>query len=211
MDAIQQAYVVESRELLQMMEDNLLQMESNGGDPETINAIFRAAHTIKGGAGVIECDFIVEFTHVLENVLDEMRSGTIKSSPDLVEVLLECADQLNTLVGCVENDAEPADDVSAVSKSLREKLQHYLGKTSAVTKEIVLSEPGVHASGGGEMETDNWHISLRFGHDVLRKGMDPISFLNYLTELGRIIHLTTIPDAIPEAAGDGSGILLSGF
>ncbi len=89
MDAIQQAYVVESRELLQMMEDNLLQMEDNGGDSETINSIFRAAHTIKGGAGVIECKFIVEFTHVLENVLDEMRSGTIKSSPELVEVLLE--------------------------------------------------------------------------------------------------------------------------
>ncbi len=92
MDAIQQAFVVESRELLQMMEDNLLQMESNGGDAETINAIFRAAHTIKGGAGVIECKFIVEFTHVLENVLDEMRSGTIISDRALVEVLLACSD-----------------------------------------------------------------------------------------------------------------------
>jgi two-component system chemotaxis sensor kinase CheA len=199
MDAIQQAFVVESRELLQMMEDNLLQMESNGGDAETINAIFRAAHTIKGGAGVIECKFIVEFTHVLENVLDEMRDGKITADRDLIEVLLACSDQLDALVGCVENETEPGDDVNKASASLREKLQHYLGKPPAATKDVVLSEQKVHASGGGEMETDNWHLSLRFGHDVLRKGMDPASFLRYLMELGQIISLVTLPDAMPDA------------
>ena len=200
MDAIQEAYVVEGRELLQMMEDNLLQMESNGGDSDTINSIFRAAHTIKGGAGVIECKFIVEFTHVLENVLDEMRSGTITSSPALVEVLLKCSDHLGTLMACVESESEPTDDVNKISHSLREQLQHYLGQTTTASKDVVLSEPKVQASGGGEMETDNWHISLRFGPDVLRKGMDPSSFLHYLTELGQIVHLTTLPDAIPAAA-----------
>lgn len=130
MDPIQQAYVVEGRELLQMMEDNLLQMEDNGGDPDTINSIFRAAHTIKGGAGVIECKFIVEFTHVLENVLDEMRSGTIKSSPELVEVLLACSDHLSTLMGCVESESEPDEAANKISQALREKLQHYLGNAS---------------------------------------------------------------------------------
>jgi two-component system, chemotaxis family, sensor kinase CheA len=200
MDAIQQAFVVESRELLQMMEDNLLQMESSGGDAETINAIFRAAHTIKGGAGVIECKFIVEFTHVLENVLDEMRDGKITADRDLIEVLLACSDQLDALVGCVESETLPGEDVNKASTSLREKLQHYLGKPSATTaKDVVISEQKVHASGGGEMETDNWHISLRFGHDVLRKGMDPASFLRYLMELGQIVSLVTLPDAMPEA------------
>jgi two-component system chemotaxis sensor kinase CheA len=48
------------------------------------------------------------------------------------------------------------------------------------------------------METDNWHISLRFGKDVLRKGMDPASFLRYLMELGDIVSLTTLPDAMPD-------------
>jgi two-component system chemotaxis sensor kinase CheA len=200
MDAIQEAYVVESRELLQMMEDNLLQMESSGGDAETINSIFRAAHTIKGGAGVIDCKFIVEFTHVLENVLDEMRSGTITPDRNLVEVLLACSDHLSTLMACVEKETEPNDEVNKISASLRAKLQHYLGKPSAASKDVALNEPKIHASGGGEMETDNWHISLRFGHDVLRKGMDPASFLRYLAELGQIVHLTTLPDGIPEAS-----------
>ena len=199
MDAIQQAFVVESRELLQMMEDNLLQMESSGGDAETINAIFRAAHTIKGGAGVIDCKFIVEFTHVLENVLDDMRSGAIAPNKELIEVLLACSDQLETLVECVEAETEPGADVNKVGLVLREKLQQFLGKPAAAKQAVVVSQPRIETSGGGEMETDNWHISLRFGNDVLRKGMDPASFLRYLMELGQIIHLVTLPDAMPEA------------
>ncbi len=199
MDAIQQAFVIESRELLQRMEENLLQMESSGGDPETINAIFRAAHTIKGGAGVIECKFIVEFTHVLENVLDEMRAGAIAPDSGLVEVLLECSDHLSRLMGCVENEAEPADDDNQTSNSLREKLQRYLGRPAATGNDTATAEPKVQ-TGGSDMETDNWHISLRFGRDVLRKGMDPASFLRYLMELGEIVSLTTLPDALPDSA-----------
>jgi two-component system chemotaxis sensor kinase CheA len=199
MDAIQQAFVIESRELLQKMEENLLQMESDGSDPETTNSIFRAAHTIKGGAGVIECNFIVEFTHVLENLLDEMRSGNIISDRALVELLLECSDHLGKLLGCVENESEPSDEDNNISNFLKEKLQQYLGKPVVVGKDIVLNEPKFESSGGGEMETDNWHISLRFGHDVLRKGMDPTAFLRYLNELGKIISITTLPDAIPDA------------
>jgi len=202
MDAIQEAYVIESRELLQMMEENLLQLESNERDAEIINAIFRAAHTIKGGAGVIECKFIVEFTHVLENVLDEMRSETIVADRDLTEVLLKCSDQLGVLMTCVENDGEPDEATNKISHALRDKLQHCLASPTAdAPQEVVLSEAlnKVHSSGGGAMETDNWHISLRFGHDVLRKGMDPASFLRYLMELGEIISMVTLPDAIPDA------------
>lgn len=57
----------------------------------------------------------------------------------------------------------------------------------------------VQASGGGLVETDFWHISLRFGAGVLRNGMDPISFLRYLSTLGQIVHIETIPDAMPSA------------
>ena len=200
MDAIQQAYVAESREMLQMMEDNLLQMEENSANSDTINSIFRAAHTIKGGAGIIECNFIVEFTHVLENVLDEMHSGTITSSPALIEVLLSCSDQLGTLLACVENKTEPSDEINKVSLILREKLQHYLDKLSSADKDAALSASTVHASNSGLMESDNWHLSLRFGPNVMRKGMDPATSLRFLTELGQIVHLITLPDAIPEAA-----------
>ncbi len=201
MDAIQQAFVIESQELLQLMEDKLLLLENSGGDPEIINAIFRAAHTIKGSAGVIDCSFVVEFTHVLENLLDKMRDGEIAPSSELIELLLASADQLRTLVACVESESEPSADASAASAALRIKLQGYLGQPPAPSKPAAATavESAVHASGGGEMETDNWHISLRFGPDVLRKGMDPSSFIRYLMELGTIVSLTTLPDAMPDA------------
>jgi len=200
MDAIQQAFVIESQELLQQMEDNLLQMEGGGSDPEIVNAIFRAAHTIKGSAGVIECTFVVEFTHVLENVLDKMRDGEIQPVSDLVELLLACADHLRVLVACVESETTPDAEADKASHSLRSKLQEFLGAAPAATSEVASPADGVvQVSGGGEMETDNWHISLRFGKDVLRKGMDPASFIRYLMELGEIVSLTTLPDAIPDA------------
>jgi two-component system chemotaxis sensor kinase CheA len=199
MDVIQQAFVIESHELLQLMEDNLLQLESSGDDPEIINAIFRVAHTIKGGAGVIECKFIVEFTHVLENVLDEMRSGTIAASRDLVEALLASADHLAVLLSCVENETEPHEDINRASEALRTALQRYLGKMPVAPRSLAAVEPGVQVIGGGEMETDHWHISLRFGSNVLRQGMDPATFIRFLLEFGQIIHLVTLPDAMPDA------------
>ena len=200
MDAIQQAFVIESRELLQKMEESLLEMENSGGDAETINAIFRGAHTIKGGAGVIECKFIVEFTHVMENVLDKMRDGDIIPDSGLIEVMLACSDHLGGLLGSVENETEPGADDNRTSQDLREKLQGYLGQTPAVESKVAVLGESKVVAGGGEMETDNWHISLRFRPDVLRKGMDPASFLRYLMELGKIEHIATLPDAMPDAA-----------
>ena len=77
MDEILSVFSAEAREQLEAMEAGLLQLESGDRDPETINAVFRAAHTIKGGAGVVEIHTIERFTHVLENVLDRMRNGEI--------------------------------------------------------------------------------------------------------------------------------------
>jgi len=201
MDAIQQAFIIESRELLQQMEDKLLQLESSGEDPEIVNAIFRGAHTIKGSAGVIDCRFIVEFTHKLENLLDLMRAGEIVPSGELIELLLACADHLGTLVGCVASESLPDEKTEATSSDLGNRLQGYLSKPPATEQDVLMAavERVEQAGDGGEMETDDWHISLRFGLEVLRKGMDPISFISYLKELGEITNLTTLPDAIPEA------------
>lgn len=200
MDPIQQAFVIESSELLQQMEDHLLQLESDGSNAETINSIFRAAHTIKGSAGVIECTYVVEFTHVLENLLDRMREGLIAPSSELIELLLASADHLRRLVGCVEKQELPDVSLDEAGQALHSRLQQVLGQQPPAVPEQRTAAREVIQVAGGEMESDHWHISLRFGHDVLRKGMDPANFLRYLAELGEIISLTTLPDALPDAA-----------
>ena len=83
-DSARQTYIAESRDLLQALEDLLLQAEEGELDAESINAMFRSAHTIKGSAGLFGFDPIVAFTHVVENVLDKVREGALRLDPDLV-------------------------------------------------------------------------------------------------------------------------------
>ena len=74
-------FIEESRELLAEMEDCLLRVRQQAASEDIINAIFRAAHTIKGSAGLFGLDAIVAFTHVAESLLDEVRNGDVALSP----------------------------------------------------------------------------------------------------------------------------------
>ena len=124
MDQALQTFIVESRELLQDMEDSLLRIESETDQSESVNAIFRAAHTIKGSAGLFGLDDIVAFTHVLESVLDKVRSGKLAIDSDLVALFLLCGDHMAILVNHVESgSASPNQDdqlhrISADGKAL---------------------------------------------------------------------------------------------
>jgi two-component system chemotaxis sensor kinase CheA len=99
MDELTSTFVNESRDQLTAMEDGLLRLEQNPDDADNLGAIFRAAHTIKGGSGVVECHFIEAFTHKVENVLDKLRNGEIPVSGELSTVMLECCDHLGALLG----------------------------------------------------------------------------------------------------------------
>lgn len=202
MDEITSVFVTESREQLAAMETLLLQLENSGGDEETLNAIFRAAHTIKGGAGVVECDFIVRFTHVVENVLDKLRNGELQVDSDLIAVLLKCSDHIGALLGVLESgEASPGAELTAAGEQLLARLQgaEGTGAAQAAAQPPAQPEAPLESSGGGVVETDCWHISVRFGADVLKMGMDPLSFLRYLSTLGHIERIETIADALPVA------------
>ena len=201
MDDALQTFLVESRDLLQQMEEALLTLEHSPQDTEMINALFRAAHTIKGSAGLFGLDFIVSFTHVAESVLDRVRDQSIPFDDKLGALLLEVGDHIGTLVELVATGSGPDETVQAISEALQIRLKAYLGDTAPhVTPSPLPAEPkvDVERSGGGEVSSDQWHISLRFNADVLRNGMDPLAFLRYLGSLGRVAALETIHTSIPE-------------
>jgi len=204
LDAALQTFIAESRELLQNMEQALLRIEQTPDDADTLNAIFRAAHTIKGSAGLFGLDDIVAFTHVAESVLDRVRSGQQAVDGQLVAVLLASADHMTELVDNVANESELAPDVRQTGQSLMDRLGAYLGEGGtppAVAAKLPAEYQMPHTTeGGGQVETDLWHISLRFGPDVLRNGMDPLSFIRYLGTLGDIHHIVTVFDSMPAAA-----------
>ncbi len=198
MDELQQAFVQESGEQLEQLEDTLLLLEKNPEDMEAINSLFRAAHTIKGAAGVVECDYVVAFTHVVENLLDQLREGNLVVTPDLIALLLRCKDQMGSLVDVFATGAgRPGEDLLTQGDKLIRQLKTYLPESEEAN--TLPATEHLESVGGGMMANDSWHISVRFASHVLKNGMDPLSFLRYLATLGEIAHLTTLFDNMPNA------------
>lgn len=199
MDQALQTFFAESRELLDDMEAALLGIRQSDDPAETVNAIFRAAHTIKGSAGLFGLDPLVAFTHVAESVLDEVRDGRVNADDALVSLLLQCADHLRALVDAAEADPVNADhDLIARGEPLLQQLRTYLAPVAAKSGALVEAVVPVERIASPAAEGDDaWHISLRFGPDVLRNGMDPLSFLRYLGTLGTIVGIVTLTDGLP--------------
>jgi len=220
-DPALQTLIVESRELLRAMEDSLLQIENTEDKNEHVNAIFRAAHTIKGSAGLFGLDDIVGFTHVLESVLDKVRNGSLTIDSDMVALLLKCGDQIAVLIDNLEAGGDLDADARANGETLVAQLKAYLGDKQAhgdkqaapEKKQVAISSTDgrVERESRDTLDNDNWHISLRFGPDVLRNGMDPLSFFRYLGKLGEIVSMITLHDAIPAVAEMDPEICYMGY
>ncbi len=198
MDEVLSVFIVEAREQLEAMEAGLMQLEQGDRDPETINAVFRAAHTIKGGAGVVEIHSVERFTHILENVLDRLRNGEIAVSGEMISALLLGCDHIGALLTVVlSGEAETPEALRREGETIAEALRPFLGTVSSAG-ELAEATANVTRSDRAENIGDCWHISIRFGRNVLKMGMEPLAFLRYLLNLGEIAHLTTLTDALPE-------------
>ena len=188
--------VSEARELLADMERSLLEMEAEGPSAERINAVFRAAHTIKGSAGLFGLDLIVSFTQIVESVLDRVRNGSLDIGVERVSTLLRCCDYVGQLVGAIEQHNEHADPAPAMRAELLDGLKGLLGEDA----KLALRHTDVRDAAAPRAAGKRWHLSLRFGTEVMHKGMDPLSFILYLRELGAIVYLHTLTDALPPTA-----------
>ena len=205
MDELTGVFIQEGREQLAAMESGLLELEQNPDNHDNINTIFRAAHTIKGASGVIECHFIENFMHKVENALDRLRNGDLTVSDALTGVLLKSCDHLGQLMDVLEaGKPAPAAETQASGDALLAELLKFLDEPAAEATAQANKIPAekmseVEASGGGIVITDGWHVSVRFGENVLRGGMDPLSFLRYLGSLGEILAMETVSDRLPAA------------
>jgi two-component system, chemotaxis family, sensor kinase CheA len=178
-------FVAESRDLLRDMERALLTLEQAPRDAEAVNAVFRAMHTIKGSSGAFGFDVIVEFTHVLEGVIVKVRSGELSVNAELLAVLLDCGDHLCRLIDCLEG----ADRMARL-EAARGAGSQLLARLDRIGR--AESSPESAANGA-------WHISVRFGREVLSDGMDPLSFIRYLSTLGQVLSVSALFDAMPDA------------
>ena len=128
MEIIKQTFFQECEDLLQELENGLIRLKNGDVDGDTIDAIFRAVHSIKGVAGAFSLTDLVNFSHVFENVLDDLRSDRLEGSEDIYETLLESSDILNDLVAAARDNQ---DWDTSQSESLLKRLKILSSKDSA--------------------------------------------------------------------------------
>jgi two-component system chemotaxis sensor kinase CheA len=119
MAAIKQTFFQECEEQLVELESGLLRIEEGDHDLETVNAVFRAVHSIKGGAGAFGFEQLVEFVHVFETTLDLLRSSKLTATPSVTKTLLRASDILSDLVRAArENVVADATAARAIAEEL---------------------------------------------------------------------------------------------
>ncbi|MBQ3061962.1 MAG: chemotaxis protein CheA [Lachnospiraceae bacterium] len=129
-------FIDETREHLQALNEHILILEKEPDNQDTINEIFRAAHSLKGMAGTMGYTRMQRLTHDMENVFSEIRNGNMTASDDLVDVLFKGLDALeNYLDNIVETAAEGTEDNEDIITRLNEILEIGTGKMKEVTKE----------------------------------------------------------------------------
>ncbi len=204
LDDARDALVQEARELLDVMEQALLLIEQEGAMTESVNAIFRAAHTIKGSAGLFALESVVAFTHTMESVLDRVRNGELAFDETMLSLMLACRDYLGRLVDGVDARQENEEPDALQREALLDLLNKHLSVSGDAAKaddpvaDALLHDPS-HSGNENTEANDFWHISIRLAPGVLRNGMDPMAFIRYLETLGRIVHIQTLTDDVPGA------------
>ena len=184
----------ESREALDTMESALLELDESGGDPETINTIFRVAHSIKGGAGMFGFSDIASFTHTLETLLDELRSSRMALTERISNALLQSVDVLRAMIGTVQHGhaAEPEriatlhTDLTALvtGAGVEAPAAPALNGVPAVA---AAAAPAVAApAASAAMGKNQWTIRFKARHDLLIRGNDPVRLFSELAGLGSL-------------------------
>ena len=178
-----QAFFEEAAEGLEILEQGLLALAEQGGDAETLNAVFRAAHSMKGGAATFGFRALAGFTHLLETLLDELRGGRRAMDEALADALLESVDVLRDLLAAAREGTEP-DAAALAAAEARLKALQGAGAQPAGKEDGGAGDGGGGAAGDGGGR--RWRIVFRPHAHLLRTGNEPLRALRELAALGHL-------------------------
>ncbi|MBV2132280.1 chemotaxis protein CheA [Pseudomonas sp. MAP12] len=137
-----ETFFEEAAELLGDMERHLLELDIDNPDSEQLNAIFRAAHSIKGGAGTFGFEVLQKTTHIFENLLDHLRRGELKLRRDIVDTFLETKDMLQDQLDAYRNSSEPdAEAFARICQTLQQLALEEIGQASAAAAHVPSPPP----------------------------------------------------------------------
>jgi len=221
MNDLLEGFFEECEELLEVLSDGVDAMAAGTDDSETINAVFRSVHSIKGGAGAFGMEILVEFSHAFENLLDSMRSGRVDMSPALVPLLYQAADHLNVLVeNTAKDQTQPPEIHASLIADLKLACQNSATPAASVAAApededpvasfepltINLDAPLEVADGDDSDDDPRRHYEIRFApHATLYEhGLEPVLMFRALGELGEISVDADI-EGLPALADLGHG------
>lgn len=196
-DQMLQTFIAEARDLAVEMEAGLRQLHAGDRDAELVARIFRAAHSIKGSGGMFGLAPLVGFTHTVENLLERVRAGTLAVDEHLAADLIEACDHISDLLEllAVQNGTFEGG-IAIRDAQLRDVLARYAEPGAEAAVSVA---PSDEPSSPPEASGDCWHVSVRFGADVHRQGINPLTFLRDLEELGEVVRVMPVLDAMPPA------------
>jgi len=178
LERFHKSFFEESFEGLDTMEQALLELDPNAPDAEGINLIFRSAHSIKGGAATFGFAGVAEYTHGVETLLDQMRSGKRTIQQNDVDLFLRIVDVLRGLLRAARDGASV--DASAVASTQAEIAAALANGSGAKATEVVAqAKPADEASSG-------WLIQFEPKPDLFRSGNDPLRILRGVGALGEM-------------------------
>ncbi len=158
---ILQDFLVESFELVEQLDQDLIELEANPEDLELLNGIFRVAHTVKGASSFLNFDVLTHLTHHMENVLNKARHGELVITPDIMDVVLESIDLMKSLLNIIRDTSSDAGiDVAACVAKL-DKVAGGDGNTanvestSAPVEEVIEEEVVEETPDEDELDYDN--------------------------------------------------------
>ncbi|MGH1454411.1 MAG: chemotaxis protein CheA [Paracoccaceae bacterium] len=202
---LREIFFNECEELLEVLSDGIAQMETGEASLDTVNAVFRAVHSIKGGAGAFGLDALVEFAHGFENTLDDMRAGKLETNPKIVELLYMASDRLADLVESARDrqEADPSE-----SKSLLEQLAALSGtppttaapaeaevEFAPMSMDFSLDLPEIGGDDGGSDAPHEFRFTPT--KELYSSGNDPALLFRALAELGELEVVAGIEDVPP--------------
>jgi two-component system chemotaxis sensor kinase CheA len=184
-------------EQLTFMENSLITMQEEGVDDESIGALFRSMHTIKGTAGMFGFDDLVSFTHVAENLLSEVRDGKVALTPEMIEIFLKVKDHAQKLVD-LAIAGEALDEFTQTNNDeLLKILKSMLFENTGTSVETNAQEQEAEQSNEATSQKNVWHISLRLKPNFFATGMDIINILSFFDMVGEVKNLLLIDTKIP--------------
>ncbi|QKV19610.1 chemotaxis protein CheA [Oricola thermophila] len=193
LDDIKETFFAECADQMADLETGLHEIQSDGPDMDTVNAVFRAVHSIKGGAGAFGYAALVSFAHVFENALDVIRNDLSQVNEERMDLLLRSVDVLSDVIEAERTGTEPTD-----TTALARELEAAFGLTAEGEEEedaledfapvtIDLEAFDLDASDAAETPSGRtYRISFAPHASLYLKGHDPLRFFRELSEMGTL-------------------------